>query len=230
MRNIRTSAIVLAAGQGSRMNSSIPKQYLNLCGKPLLYYSLLAFEKSRIDEIILVVSKEDIPYCRKEIVERFQFDKVTKIISGGEERYLSVCCGLEQTEGEYVLIHDAARPMISIELIDYTIRKVMELSACTLGVPSKDTIKIVNEDGVITHTPDRRWVYNIQTPQAFKTSLIKEAYKKLQEEPRITVTDDAMVVENYTSSKVYVIEGDYRNIKITTPEDLTVAVEYLGIK
>lgn len=231
MKQERKVAIILAAGQGKRMNSKVQKQYMQLSGKPILYYSLNVFQKSVIDEIILVVGKGEIAYCQSEIVERYGFHKVVKIIEGGAERYHSVYNGIKAIQNaDYVYIHDGARPFISNEILDRVTKGVRENQACVVGMPVKDTIKIVDESGFVIETPSRELVWQIQTPQVFSFPLIKEAYEKLMEEPIQGITDDAMVVELILSCPIKLIEGDYTNFKITTSEDLYLAEQFLKEK
>lgn len=225
---MKTTAIVLAAGSGKRMNTKVHKQYLLLKEKPVLYYSLKAFEDSQVDDIVLVVGAGEIEYCRKDIVEKFGFQKVKAIVEGGKERYHSVYEGLKQaTDTDYVLIHDGARPFVSQPIIERTIEAVCEHQACVVGMPVKDTIKIVDENTYAKETPNRSTVWMVQTPQAFSYALIYDAYTKMLEDEDAAITDDAMVVERMTDYKVKLIEGSYQNIKITTPEDLNVAEVYL---
>ena len=222
------TAIVLAAGVGKRMNSKIQKQYMLLGGNPVLFYALDAFEKSRVDEIILVVGKGEIEYCRKEIVEKYKFHKVTKIVEGGKERYHSVYEGLKAMDtADYVLIHDGARPFLDQQILTRTMEAVKQYQACVVGMPVKDTIKITTEDGFSKETPERKHVWMIQTPQCFSYSLIFDAYQKMLQNEDATITDDAMVLEKVKGLPVKMVEGSYRNIKITTPEDLLVAEAYL---
>ena len=225
---MKTTAIVLAAGSGKRMNSKVHKQYLLLEEKPVLYYSLKAFEDSRVDQIVLVVGAGEIEYCKKEIVEQYSISKVCAIVEGGKERYNSVYEGLKVTgECDFVLIHDGARPFLTQEIIERTLLNVEQYHACVVGMPVKDTIKIVDEDGFAKATPDRSAVWQVQTPQAFSYELVFDAYTRMLEANEVGITDDAMVVERMTDYKVKLIEGSYRNIKITTPEDLLVAEAYL---
>ena len=220
------AAVVLAAGRGKRMESSVHKQYLLLHEKPVLYYALKAFEESPVQEIVLVVGKGEIEYCQKEIVEKYGFQKISHIIEGGAERYHSVYCGLKAIKGaDYVLIHDGARPFLDEEIIKRNIQAVREYQACVAGMPSKDTVKIVDENDFAVNTPERRFVWCIQTPQVFETALIRHAYFKLMEneENETGITDDAMVVERMENCAVKLVEGSYENIKITTPEDLILA-------
>jgi 2-C-methyl-D-erythritol 4-phosphate cytidylyltransferase len=220
----KVSAIVLAAGEGKRMGSGIPKQYMLIKSRPLVYYALKAFEHSPVDEVILVTGKEEIQYCRKYIVEKYGFRKVSKIVAGGSERYASVYQGLCAVgQADYVLIHDGARPMINREMIKRCILNVMEYRACVVGMPSKDTIKVVDEESYAVHTPERKTLWQVQTPQCFEYDLVKGAYEKLMESKNTNATDDAMVVETYARVPVKLIEGGYDNIKITTPEDVRIA-------
>lgn len=221
----KTTAIVLAAGSGKRMKSKEKKQFMELAGKPVLYYSLRTMQESDADEIIIVTSKEDVAYCEK-LIRTYEFSKVVKVVEGGKERYDSVKAGLEYATGEFVLIHDGARPFVSAA-------KISELISCNkdgviLAVPVKDTIKIVNGDGKIIDNPDRETMYAAQTPQMFRTTLIKEAYELMGKDTNPgNVTDDAMVMQKYLKKDVAVIEGEYTNIKLTTPEDILFAKRYL---
>lgn len=219
------TAIVLAAGKGSRMQSAVPKQYLELCGKPVLYYSLAAFEESFIDEIILVAGKDDISYCKEQIVERYGFQKVTKIIVGGAERYLSVYQGLlAAEEADYIYIHDGARPFVDAAILSDAKACVEQYQACVAGMPVKDTIKIVDAEDFAKETPERKYVWQVQTPQVFSYALVREAYDMLMEnQDAYSVTDDAMVVETMLNYPVKLFQASYKNIKITTPEDLQIA-------
>ena len=225
----KIAALVLAAGKCSRMKSECPKQFIEICGKPVVAYSLLEFEKcSKIQEIVLVTGQDDIAYCQKEIVERFGLRKVKKIVAGGTQRYWSVWNGLQEvSDSDYVLIHDGARPMITQQIIEDSIEEVVRTNACTVGVPVKDTIKIVDGNGMGIDTPDRNTLWQIQTPQSFRVELLIAAYNKMREEKCVNITDDTMIMEQFSGVKSKVIMGDYRNIKLTTPEDLFVAEKFL---
>ncbi|MBO5069080.1 MAG: 2-C-methyl-D-erythritol 4-phosphate cytidylyltransferase [Roseburia sp.] len=225
------AAIVLAAGAGKRMNSSVRKQYMELAGKPVLYYSLKAFEESPVSEIILVVGAGEIEYCRQEIAEKYNFTKIKIIVEGGKERYHSVYEGLKAVKNaDYVLIHDGARPFVDKDIIHRSIEAAKLYGACVTGMTVKDTIKIVDSNGFAEATPDRSHLWQIQTPQTFFYPLIYEAYQKMIAAGDSNVTDDAMVLERATGQAVKVIEGSYRNVKITTPEDLLVAEAFLTKK
>lgn len=229
----KNAAIVLAAGSGSRMHSDIPKQYLDLCGKEVLAWSLLAFEKAEeVSEIVLVCSEKDIPFCRESIVEKYGISKVKMIVPGGAERYLSVWAGLQalDTDTDYVLIHDGARPLVDGGIICRTLEKAKIYSASVAAMPVKDTIKVSSSAGFADHTPDRKTLWQVQTPQVFSYGLVYGAYRDLVREGRTDVTDDAMVVETMRQVRCYLAEGSYRNIKITTPEDLLIARALLDEK
>lgn len=219
-------AVVLAAGTGKRMGTDIAKQYLLIGDKPVLAYSLQTFDECPfMDEIILVTSAEHIEYCRKEIVEKYGIRKVSHIIAGGAERYLSVYEGLKAIKDcDYVYIHDGARPFADEAILDRVHEEVKKSGACVAAVPAKDTVKISDEDGFADVTPERSRVWTVQTPQVFAYKTIKNAYTRLIEEKLSdTVTDDAMVLEVVNKSRVKLVMGSYENIKITTPEDLDIA-------
>ena len=227
---MKAAGIVLAGGKGSRMQSDVPKQYMELLGKPLLYYALKAFEDSDIEQVVLVTAEGEEEYCRKELVERFGFTKVTAIVAGGAERYASVWNGLKSLkdrEPEYVLIHDGARPLVTSELINRMITETEHYGACVAGMPVKDTIQMTDERGTITLTPKRDSLWMAQTPQSFEFSLAYDAYESLMQEPEINVTDDAMVVGLYHDISIQMVRGSYTNMKVTTPEDLVLAEAFL---
>lgn len=225
------TAVVLSAGKGKRMQSKIHKQYLLIDNKPVIYYSLKVFEDSFIDSVVLVVGKDEEEYCRKEIIEKYGFKKVKAIVQGGKERYHSVCNGINAIcwDCDYVFIHDGARPFVTQEILERAYEQVAKDNACVVGMPSKDTVKIADNDGYVSTTPQRARVWTVQTPQVFLYSLIKDAYTQLEEHEEdilkqgISITDDAMVVEYFNKIPVKLVEGSYQNIKITTPEDLKIA-------
>ena len=224
MQKKRCTAIVLAGGQGKRMGTAVQKQYIELCGKPVLFYALHTFQNSGvIDEIILVVGEGQEEYCRQNIVKKYGFTKVSKVVVGGTERYYSVWNGLQEVSEGYVFIHDGARPFVSGEMIARAYEEVQKYGACVVGMPVKDTIKIADEDGFSRETPNRKDVWMIQTPQVFETGLVKEAYEALLHEKEISATDDATAVEQMLGRRVKLVVGSYENIKITTPEDLKIA-------
>lgn len=228
MEKQKYAAIVLAAGSGKRMNSQVHKQYLIIQDRPVLYYSLKEFQDSAVDEIVLVVGKGEEEFCRREIVDKYGISKVKAIVEGGKERYHSVFEGLKQTsDADYVLIHDGARPFVNQDIIRRCMQEVQKYQACVVGMPVKDTIKIADEGGYAKQTPDRKNVWMIQTPQTFSYALIYEAYEEMLKTEDTAITDDAMVLERIKGKKSKLIEGSYRNIKITTPEDLLIANIYL---
>ena len=230
MKNDLVTAIVLAAGQGKRMQSDVPKQYMMIGDKPVLYYTLKAFEESRVDAVVLVTGADEVDYCRETFASGYGFKKIRAVVAGGAERYDSVYQGLLAAEGsDKVLIHDGARPLITPELINRNIECVSNYGACITAVPAKDTIKVADAQGFVESTPDRSRLWQVQTPQTFDYDLILQAHLRRQSAGDTRVTDDAMLVEKYMACHVYLLMGDYRNIKITTPEDMIIAGGFLGI-
>ncbi len=220
----KITAIVLAAGRGSRMRSSVQKQYMQLNGYPVIYYALQCFQDSEVDEIVLVTGQNEITYCEQEIVKVYGFTKVKCVVAGGAERYESVYNALSVVEdADYVMIHDGARPFVTADMIHESIIHVKEHGACTVAVPVKDTVKEVSENGFGIKTLNRSRLWNIQTPQTFDRELIKKAYLQMMGNGDTDITDDTMIVERYMGHSVKIIHGSYQNIKITTPEDMTMA-------
>lgn len=221
---MKCAAIVLAAGKGRRMQSSVQKQFMLLDGFPLLYYCLRTLEQSRVDEIVLVTEENEIEYCRKEIVDRYQFRKIVRIISGGSERYLSVYQGLcALTDADIVLIHDGARPFVTNDIIERTVQAAIQYGSGIAAVPAKDTVKIVNEEWFAIQTPPRERVWMMQTPQTFPYKDIRLAYERILQRQITDVTDDGMVFEYAFQKPVKIVEGSYSNLKVTTPEDMEIA-------
>lgn len=237
--------MILAAGSGSRMQSDTAKQFMLLGGKPLICYALQAVEESEIiDDCILVTGAKDLIWVTEEIVRKYHYHKVDTVIAGGDERYASVASAMRlirsgdmavPNRNGYVFVHDGARPFLTEKILRDTYEAVQKYGACVSAVRSKDTIKIADEEGFVRETPDRTTVWNMHTPQVFETALIAKAYAALEdnlEELRqkgVYITDDAMVVEYFTNHKVKLVEGSYENIKLTTPEDLTVAERILSV-
>ena len=229
MKEGKCTAIILAAGQGKRMGGQVRKQFMELQGKPLLYYSLNCFQESGlIDEILLVTGKDQIEYCIKNVVERYGFSKVVKIVAGGEQRYDSVYEGLKACgDSEYVFIHDGARPFVTEEILQRGYEAARKYGTGIAGVLSKDTVKIVDGKKNVIETPLRDRVWIVQTPQIFEYNLVRCAYDRLQLFDKTGITDDAMVVEEMGNHTVHMVPGDYTNIKITTPDDLDVAAQFM---
>ncbi|MCR5525852.1 MAG: 2-C-methyl-D-erythritol 4-phosphate cytidylyltransferase [Lachnospiraceae bacterium] len=234
---MKVDAIVLAGGKGRRMGGSTPKQYLDLCGKPVLYYSLKAFEDSFIDNVTLVCGEGEEDYCRKEIVIKYGLTKVNKIVAGGKERYDSVYAGLMADNGcNYVYIHDGARPLVTQYILERLQHYVEKYGAAVAASPAKDTIKIDNGDGFIKSTPDRSSVWLMQTPQVFEYPLIRDAYQKLMDskdrlkQAGVSVTDDTMVAKMFGDVDARLVENPESNLKITTPEDMIIAEALLRKK
>lgn len=235
MEKKKCTAIILSAGQGKRMGSNVQKQYIELNGNPIIYYTIKGFQESDIiDDIILVVGEGQEEYVQTSIVDHYSFTKVKAVVVGGKERYHSVWEGLklirdgivENNDG-YVFIHDGARMFVDIDIIEKGYETVLEHRACAAGVPCKDTIKIVDENNCVSHTPVRKYVWAVQTPQIFKRDLVIDAYEELMSGNYSDITDDAMVVEQTMNVPVKLYFASYENIKITTPEDLEIAEKFL---
>lgn len=219
------SAIVLAGGRGKRMGSVQSKQYIDLNGKPILYYTLNHFINNKnIDKVILVIPEDELEFCRNEVLDKYNL-KIDSIAFGGKERQDSVYNGLKKADGsDIVLIHDGARPFVSERIIEEGIKYARMYGAAAPGVMPKDTIKVKNQESFSLETPDRNNLVAVQTPQVFDYNIIFGCHKKVKEK-NLDVTDDTMVVELF-GNDVYLYEGEYTNIKITTPEDLILA-QYL---
>ncbi len=218
---MKTIAIIVAAGKGKRMGKGYNKQYIFLADKPIVAHTIEVFENmDLIDEIILVVGKGEIDLAKKDIIHKYNFKKVVKIVEGGTERQDSVYNGLKAIDGncDIVLIHDGARPFVTDNIIEKSIKAAKDAGACVVAVRVKDTIKVVNKNMEVDYTPDRDILWAVQTPQTFRYKLLSEAYGRLQT-GNIKVTDDAMLIEKLGHT-VRIVEGSYENIKITTPEDL----------
>ena len=230
---MQATVLIPAAGTGRRMRGSISKQYLELAGKPILAHTLSLFENHPlIENIYLLVPPDDISYCQQQIIDRYGFSKVRRIVAGGTERQDSVRNGLDAlaedglTQPQQpILIHDGARPLFDCQRLSTLIEIVCQTGACIIGVPVKDTIKDV-ENNKITGSPDRSRLWQAQTPQGFHYQLIREAFDRAADD-NFTATDDASLVERL-GHPVQILEGDYRNIKVTTPEDILIAAALLG--
>ncbi len=223
------TAVITAAGKGTRMNSSINKQYIELGGMPVLARTIAAFQAcGQVDEIVVVINEEDIQFCKNSIIDRYGLNKVKTLVSGGAERQNSVYKGLCEVDNkcEIVLIHDGARPFVSIENIVACIENARSYRACGVGVKIKDTVKISNSEGFVFSTPDRNNLWSIQTPQSFDYRLIMKAHEEAIRNNYIG-TDDMVLVEKM-GIPVKIVEGSYNNIKITTPEDIIIGEAILA--
>ena len=233
MKEGRMAAVILAGGRGTRMGTETPKQFLEIAGKPMIWHTLKAFEESDADELVLVAPEGGAEYCRKEIVEKYGFRKVQHIVEGGAERYDSVYAGLlalRDSGCSLVAVQDGARCMVTPDIIRRSYEAAEQYGACVIAVPSKDTIKLADDEGFAAETLPRQRLWTIQTPQTFRYDLCLRAYSIMMSSPetKAGVTDDAMAVERFTDTKVKLVMGDYRNIKVTTQEDLAAAETYLG--
>ena len=240
MRNgRRIAAVIVAAGKGLRMGGDVPKQYLIVNGKPVLWHTVRAFSRSEADDIIVVCPKGDEDYV-KDVILADMSDRVSKIIPGGAERFDSCRLGVMaakalQNVPDYILVHDGVRALVSLKVINSVIDALGTHDICCPGVIPKDTMRVVSEEGYAVSTPSRDSLRIIQTPQGFRTEDVVSAYELFQRDAETdtefvhTVTDDAMLVAHYYKDKrIYLTEGSYENIKITTPEDLLLAEQILS--
>ncbi|MGL5255745.1 MAG: 2-C-methyl-D-erythritol 4-phosphate cytidylyltransferase [Proteocatella sp.] len=218
------SAVIVAAGKGTRMNhsSNLSKQYIDILGKTVVLRTLEKFIKSEvIDEIVIVIMKAEETYFKENVLSKIDTKKPIKLVHGGSERFESSYNGIIATSetSDIVLIHDGVRPFVKLEEISNMVEAVKKFDAAVLAVKSKDTIKLA-VDNIIEETPNRENVYMIQTPQGFKRNLLIEAYQHMRtSKDDFMPTDDASVVERY-GTKVHIVEGSYENIKITTASDI----------
>lgn len=228
---MKADAVIVSAGKGHRFMKGRKKQFFSLGEKPVLARTIDPFETSPlIRQILLVVGQEDLDYCLKEIVEKYRYRKVSQIIPGGKLRQESVKKGLDTLpeDTEIIVIHDGVRPFVTKEMIEESIHSAARFGAVVTAMPVKDTIKMAHPDGTVLQTLDRASLWQVQTPQAFQASMIKEAYLKATEDGFVG-TDDASLVERL-GRKVLILQGSYTNIKITTPEDLILANLFLNEK
>jgi 2-C-methyl-D-erythritol 4-phosphate cytidylyltransferase len=231
MNRVKVYALIPAAGMGKRMGASINKQYLQLDGLPIVARTISVFEQSpQIDAIYLVIPEAEIAYCREHVIAACGFRKVVQIVAGGKERQNSVMNGLHAmsphlADEDVVVIHDGVRPLITGELLRESIAVACSNDGALVAVPAKDTIKVVR-DGIVISTPDRDTLWQAQTPQSFRFGIIFAAHQAAEQDGFIG-TDDASLVER-RGGAVRIVRGDYRNIKITTPEDLVLAESFLA--
>ncbi|WP_458406884.1 2-C-methyl-D-erythritol 4-phosphate cytidylyltransferase [Anaerotignum sp.] len=221
------TAVIVAAGKGKRMGTDISKQFLPLGGKEILAHTVEKFEQANnIRDIILVTGKDSLQDVQ-DMVQEYDWKKIVSIVAGGKERQDSVWNGLRAVSGdtEIVLIHDGVRPFVTEDILNLSIETAVEMGGCVAGVPAKDTIKVCNSENISIDTPDRSTLWQIQTPQTFRKDLIVKAYEQAKADGFIG-TDDASLAE-HSDCPVKVIMGSYRNIKITTKEDLLIGEAFL---
>lgn len=236
MRNI---AVILAGGVGSRMGATVPKQFLPLAGRAVIEYSVETFNNHpAIDEVAIVVH----PGWRQElqtIINHNRWDKLTKVIDGGSERYMSslnaIMTFIDESDDTNLLFHDAARPFVTAEIVDRVTAALVRHEAVGVAVPSTDTVWEVHPDfdvdevgRFVARIPERRLMWRAQTPQAFRLPLIRDAYQRALQDPQFQASDDCGVVRKYMpGTKITVVEGSDRNIKITTPQDVATLEQWI---
>jgi len=216
--------IIAAAGQAVRMGGRINKPYLEVNNYPVLAYSLRFFEDFRFcDEVVIIAAEGELEYCRRNIVEKYNFAKVAAVLPGGRERQDSIWVGLKFLQNRncsLVAVHDSARPLLSLTLMEELINEAIKWNAAIPGVRVKDTIKLVDKNNFVLSTPDRKALYAVQTPQVFNYQQLYNAYVRAEQD-NYKGTDDAMLYEKYIG-KVKVVETGHNNPKITTPDDLII--------
>ena len=223
IENKKVTAVILAAGSSTRFGKTTNKNLEIVHGKTVLSYSIQAFSQNKyIDDIIITAKETDISTIQS-IINKEKSNKNIEMVLGGKTRKESVKNSIEKTESDIVIIHDGARPAIKQKYIDECIENMTNFKGVTIGVRSKDTVKIADGNQMISQTPNRSLVWTIQTPQVFSYFLIRKAYEKARDKSMVNITDDAMVAEQYGNIKIPLVEGSYENIKITTPEDLILA-------
>ena len=217
------TAIIVAAGKSDRMGAGTDKAFLNLGPKPVLAWSLLAFERcTDVDQIVVVVRKDQI-VATKALVRMFGISKIRTVVAGGQKRQDSVMNGLKEVDSDtrIVVVHDGARPCVKPETIAETVKVAKRTGAAVVGCHIWDTVKLVEKGTTVTRTEDRSKLWAVQTPQAFSASLIRRAYAEVAKR-KVDVTDDAAAVE-LLGEPVKIVETDAPNLKITTVEDLRIA-------
>ncbi len=220
--------VIAAAGLGSRMGQKINKPYLTLLSKPVLAYSIDVFEAyPKVDEIVVVAHLDEIDYCQREVIERYGYQKVAKVVPGGATRQDSVLEGLHSLgpETTYVAVHDGARPLISPALIGRLMEAAQAWGAAIPGIMARDTLKTLSPDGFVAQTLDRALIASIQTPQVFRYQELVQAYEQAARDD-LAGTDDASLYEAYIG-RVKLVPGEVENIKMTTQEDMLLAEAYL---
>lgn len=221
---MKISAVIPAAGSGTRMGRGIKKPYLKIGSKPILTHTIGVFDKSfLVDDIFVVVAGEDRKRCEDEVINPYDFHKVSDVLAGGKTRQASVFNALQRTsdDTDIIVVHDGVRPFVTAEIIEASVESASQYGAAIAAVPVKDTIKVADEDDFVKSTLDRSQLWAIQTPQVFRREILMRAHLYAQEH-NIDATDDAALVEQL-GYRVKLVMGSYRNIKITTPEDLMIA-------
>ena len=226
--NSKICTLIPAAGEGNRLKSVVKKPYLALAQKPILTHTIQRFEQNTaVDEIFVLVNEADFEMCRVTVLAPYAFQKVQPLVAGGATRQQSVHNGVRAlpADTDFVIVHDGVRPFVTDETIFACLDAAAEWGAAVAAVPVKETIKIANAEDFIVETPPRERLWTVQTPQVFRKSLLEEAHQ-IAEEKQLTATDDAALVE-HLGHPVKLVNGNYANVKITTPEDLRIANVFL---
>ncbi len=231
MKNI---GIILAGGSGQRMGNALPKQFLPLAGQTILEYSLDAFQRHEGIDEIFIVTRAEFMEKTEEILRQHPRSKVTRILPGGSERYHSTLAALQACPATdcNLIIHDAVRPLVSRQMISDCLAQLQTHPACTTAVPTTDTILCSDATRtVVREIPERRFLFNVQTPQAFRKSILIAAYEKIGQDPDFHPTDDCGVVKRFLPGiDIKIVPGSHSNLKITYPEDLVQAEKLLSVQ
>lgn len=222
------AVVIAAAGTGSRMGAEINKQFLLLDSRPILAYSLDVFERmDLVSQVVVAANAREVDYCAEEVIAKFAYRKVSRVVAGGASRQESVWQGLQHIEKDAALVavHDGARPLLTTALIMDLYQAAQKWGAAVPGVPVRDTLKTVDDEAFVQETLNRSLVTAIQTPQVFRRADLYRAYQMAHEQ-QFQATDDAALYEKYIG-RVRVVPGDHRNLKITTPEDIIIAESFL---
>lgn len=217
--------IIVAAGNSSRMKG-VNKQFFEIGGMPIIARTMSAFQNSSLISRIILVTKEEFVADMQKIALKYNISKLTDVVVGGSDRFSSVLSGVKclTDNEEKVLIHDGARPFVNSVIIGNVCAALQNYDAAVCAVPLKDTVKSINSDGTVNHTPDRSKIFSVQTPQGVDVKLYKTAAENISDTS--VITDDASVME-LSGYSVKIVDGDYKNIKITTPEDVIWAEAFL---
>ena len=218
-------AIILAGGSGTRIGDIIPKQFILVCGKPIIAHTIQVFDNHPLIDDIIVVSKKEYVDKVKSIVNDFGFKKLSKVIMGGHKRFESSLAAIKSLENEdnndVLLFHDCARPLVSAQILTNCLNAMKYNEAVTVAIKTTDTIYISDGGKYINKIPDRKFLFNAQTPQCFKLKTIRHAYSMALKDPDFIPSDECCVVKNYIPScKINIIEGESQNFKITYKEDI----------
>lgn len=223
--------VILAGGSGLRFGTEKPKQFMEIGGRTIIEYTIDVFERHHGIDEIAIVTREDYTQFVQHLIERNSWDKTKKVLAGGKERYHSSLAAIQAySDDDLLIFHDAVRPLISLRILDDCIKALEKYNAVDVAVKTVDTIIQVDENECISAVPPRPMLRNGQTPQCFRCSTIKHAYEIALRDPSFKTTDDCGVVFKYLPEEpVFVVPGEYSNVKLTNQEDITIIEHYLSV-